>query len=173
MVAGGRAEPSRRRAQAFALTRGELVSATSALLLLIVMFAFRWYAVDGVPARASSPDTVVSAENAWEGLTVVRWLMLVTIVVALAAVAIHTRGPTRAAVARLRLALLALATLTAAVVSFRVLIDPPSPDRVVDQKLGAVIGVIAALGIAFGAYECVREQRARLLGHASQLPVES
>lgn len=161
-----------RRPPAFALTRGELISALSAVALLVVMFAFRWYAVDGIPARASSPDRVVSAQNAWQGLTAVRWLMLVTILAAFAAVAIPMRGASRVAVAATRLALLALAALTAAALTFRVLIDLPSPDRVVDQKLGAVVGVIAALGIVFGAYESVREQRARLLNHAPGLPPE-
>ena len=152
------------------VTPGELISAISALLLLIVMFAVRWYAVDGVPARASSPDAVVSAQNAWEALTLLRWLMLVTIIAAFAVVAIHARRASRVVVAASRLALLALATLTAAGVIVRVLIDLPSPDRIVDQKVGAVIGVIASLGIAFGAYESVREQRARLVGYASRLP---
>jgi hypothetical protein len=164
MVSEGGAEPGSGRSPALALTHGELISAASAVLLLIAMFAFRWYAVDGIPARASSPETVVSAQNAWEGLPMVRWLMLVTVVVALAALAIHAWGPSRRAVAGVRLALLALATLTAAAVTFRVLIEPPSPGRIVDQKLGAVIAVGAALGIAYGAYESVREQRLRLLG---------
>jgi hypothetical protein len=44
----------------------------------------------------------------------------------------------------------------------RVLVDLPSPDRVVDQKLGALLGLIAGLGIAGGAWDAVREQRVRL-----------
>jgi hypothetical protein len=62
-------------------------------------------------------------------------------------------------VAALRFALLLIATLTAGLLVFRVLIVLPSPDRVVDQKLGAVLGLLASLGIAYGAYEAVREQR--------------
>ena len=145
------------------LTRGELISATCALALLVLMFASAWYGVDGIPGATSTSSAAAYAENAWHALSVVRWLMLLTVLVALGAVAIHARKPSRVTVAGVRLALLALSTLTAAAVIFRVLIVLPSSDRVVDQKLGGVLGLIAALGIAFGSYEAIREQRSRLL----------
>jgi len=37
----------------------------------------------------------------------------------------------------------------------------PAGTRVIDQKLGALLGLLCALGIAWGGYESVREQRAR------------
>ena len=145
------------------LTRGELISATSAVVLLIFMFAFAWYGVDGIPRRPGSQGGAAGAETAWQGLTGVRWLMLLTILLALTAVAMHAAHPERQVVAAFRLALLALSTLTAALLVIRVLIDLPASGRVVDQKLGAIVGVIAGLGIAYGAWESERDQRARLL----------
>jgi hypothetical protein len=152
-----------RSAPPIAVTHGELISAACAVALLVVMFASAWYGVDGIPGATSTSSAAAYAEDAWHGLSVLRWLMLLTVVAAFAAVAIHAGKPSRVTVARVRLALLALSTLTAAAVIFRVLIVMPSPDRVVDQKLGAVLGLIAALGVAFGSYEAIREQRARLL----------
>jgi hypothetical protein len=146
------------------LTRGELISAASALALLALMFGVAWYGVDRIPGAAATSSAAATSENAWDALALIRWLMLLTALVALGAVAVHARRPGRVTVARFRLALLALSTLTAVAVIFRVLLVLPSPDRVPDQKLGAVLGTIAALGIAFGAYEAVREQRARLFG---------
>ena len=152
-----------RSAPPIAVTRGELIGAASAVALLVLMFASAWYGVDGIPGATSTSSAAAYAEDAWHGLSVIRWLMLLTVLVAFGAVAIHARKPSRVTVARVRLALLALSTLTAAAVIFRVLIVMPSSDRVVDQKLGAVLGLIAALGIAFGSYEAIREQRSRLL----------
>jgi glucan phosphoethanolaminetransferase (alkaline phosphatase superfamily) len=149
-------------------TRGELISALSALILLVLMFATAWYGVDGIPGAKSTSSAAAGAVNAWHGLTVIRWLLLATVLLAFAAVAIHARRPSRVAVARVRLALLALSMVTAGAVVFRVLIELPSSDRVVDQKLGGVLGMIAALGIVYGAYEAVREQRARLFELASR-----
>jgi hypothetical protein len=151
-----------RPAAAIAVTRGELIGAGCAVALLVLMFASAWYGVDGIPGATTTSSAAAYAEDAWHGLSVLRWLMLLTILAAFGAVAIHTGKPSRVTIARVRLALLALSTLTAAAVIFRVLIVMPSPDRVVDQKLGAVLGLIAALGIAFGSYEAIREQRVRL-----------
>ena len=45
---------------------------------------------------------------------------------------------------------------------YRVLIVLPAGTRVIDQKLGAFLGLLCALGIAWGGYEAIREQRARV-----------
>lgn len=156
--------------EASRLTLGELIGAISAALLLVLMLAFAWFGVAGIPGRPRSQGGVAGTETGWQALSDLRWLMLLTVIVAFAAVAVHALRPARQTVAAIRLALLALATVTSALVIVRVLIDLPSPDRVVDQKLGGVLGVLAALGIAYGAFGAVREQRARLLG-LSRLPV--
>jgi hypothetical protein len=148
------------------VTRGELLSAFSAVVLCVMMFASAWYGVDGIPSRARSPSAVVTSANAWDALSALRWLLLLTIAVALAAVAVHAGHPSREAVARIRLALLALGTLSAGALIVRVLIVLPSPNTVVDQKLGAVLGVVAGLGIAVGAYQAVGEQRAQRIALA-------
>jgi hypothetical protein len=144
------------------LTRGELISAGSALLLLVLLFAVAWYGVDGIPGRPGSRGGGAGSETGWQGLSGFRWLILLTVLLAFAVLAVHAARPGRQTVAGLRLALLVLAWATAGAVIVRVLIALPSPDRVVDQKLGALCGVVAALGIAYGASDTVREQRSRL-----------
>jgi hypothetical protein len=143
------------------LTQGELISAASGLLLVVLMLAVAWYGVDGIPGRLRHRSGT-GTETGWQALTAVRWLILATVLVAFAALALHARSPTRQAVAGVRLGLLLLSAATAVALVIRVLIDLPSPDRVVDQKLGAVLGMLAGLGITYGAGEAIREQRARL-----------
>jgi hypothetical protein len=150
-------------APASRLNHGDLVAAAGAGLLVVLMFSVEWYGVAGIPGRSSSRAGLVSAEDAWHSLSVIRWLMMLTVLVALASSAIHVRPMQRPVVAGARLAVLMLGTLTFAAVAWRVLIAFPTPDRVLDQKLGAFLGVISALGIALGGYEAVREQRTRLL----------
>lgn len=127
-----------------------------------MMFALAWYGIDGIPGRPGSRNGAAGPENAWQGLVALRWLMLATILTALAAVALHAARPGRQVVAAIRLLLLGLSMLTAALLIVRVLIDLPSSERVVDQKLGAVLGLFAALGMTYGAFDAVREQRSRL-----------
>lgn len=141
------------------LTRGELVSAVSALVLLATMFLVEWYGVDGVPGRATS-RSLATAKNAWQVLTVTRWLMLATVAVALGSVLVHLTQRSHGAKTSTGLLVCVMGTLTAALLTYRVLINLPSPAAVVDQKLGAFIGVLSAFGIACGGYEAVREERA-------------
>ncbi len=137
--------------------RGELVSAAGAAVLLGLMFLTEWYGVDGIPGRSQ----VSSAENAWHGLTVVRWLMLATILVALGSLLIHATQRDHGAQTETGGVIAVLGTLTAAVLTWRVLIVLPSPAAVVDQKLGAYLGVLSAYAIALGGYDSIRAAAAR------------
>jgi hypothetical protein len=152
-----------RRAQ-----RGELISAAGALALLVFMFAFEWFGVDGVPGRSQ----ISTAENAWHGLTVTRWLMLLTIFVTLGSLIIHATQRDHGAITDTSAAIAILGSLTAGVLVYRVLINPPSPATIVDQKLGAYLGVLSAIAIAIGGFDMrktgaqatVRSPRRRLAG---------
>jgi hypothetical protein len=145
-----------------ALTHGEVIAGVSALLLLILMFATKWYAVAGVPGTSAHAQAVTT-QNAWTALTVVRWLMLLAILAAATALLVHLVHISRSAVALIRLSVALLGSLAAALLTYRVLIDLPSPPDVVDQKLGAVLGLVCAYGIAVGGFESIREQRARAM----------
>ena len=145
---------------ALRLHSGELLSAASALVLLLVMFLVEWYGVDRIPSRGSPASGTIGAENAWNALTLVRWVMLLTIIVAIGAIALRwTRHADRAEAVAPR-AVTVLGVLTSVLLVYRVLIALPSGE-IVDQKLGALIGVVAAFGIALGGFESVRQQRSR------------
>ncbi len=141
---------------------GALVSATSALALLVVMFATEWYGVAGVPDPSAVRPAVSTAENAWHGLTVTRWVLLATIVASVGAVVLHASQRQHGNKTDTSLVVAALGGLSAILLVYRVLIVLPAPTRVVDQKLGAFLGLLCALGIAWGGYEAIREQRARV-----------
>ena len=110
------------------------------------------------------------AANAWHALTIVRWLMLVTIIVAVGTVLLHGSQRSHGTKTNTGPLVAVLGSITAAVVIYRVLIDLPSAGSVVDQKFGAIIGVLAAIGIALGGYESMLEERerAKRAGHGSR-----
>jgi hypothetical protein len=156
----------------FRLRQGALITAGSALVLLIVMFATKWYGVDEIPGRVATRTQVTHAANAWHALSIVRWLMLATIIVAVGSVLLHGSQRSHGSKTNTGALVAVLGTITAAVVIYRVLIHLPSPGSVVDQKLGAIIGVIAAVGIALGGYESMLEERERAKRgpHSSRAP---
>ncbi len=139
--------------------RGELTSAVCALGLLVLMFATKWYGVAGVPDPSAARPAISTSENAWNGLEIVRWVMLVTIVAALGSVVLHASQRGHGTRTDTSLVLVTLGSITSLLLVYRVLIVLPQASKVIDQKLGAFLGLLCALGIAIGGFEAVSEQR--------------
>ncbi len=138
---------------------GELISAVSALVLLVAMFALKWFGLVVTPGPHAARSATPSAENAWHGLLVVRWVMALTIFVALGSVVLHATQRSHGARTDTSVAIAMLGSLTTVLLIYRVLINLPSPRSVVDEKLGAYLGLLAAVGVAIGGYESIREKR--------------
>jgi hypothetical protein len=146
--------------------KGELISAGAALLLVIVMFAFKWYGMDGIPGRSALYRTV----NAWHSLSIVRWLMLATVLAALLTPLAHAlRGWARHGLDA-GLAVTLLAAITAVLLVYRVMIALPSARAMLDQKLGAYLGLLATVAIALASYDGFRVARGRREGAGIQRP---
>ncbi len=140
---------------------GELISAASALLLLVIMFGLKWYGVAGVPDPSYARPAVSGAEDGWNGLPGVRWVLLATILVAVGSVVLHASQRTHGTKTDTSRVVTVLGTITSLLLVYRVLIALPGGGSVIDQKLGAVLGLACGLGIAWGGYESIREQRRR------------
>jgi hypothetical protein len=61
--------------------------------------------------------------------------------------------------AAMTLVVAGLGAACGALLFFRVLVSPPAPHAVVDVKLGGVLGLLSALGIALGGFEALRWER--------------
>jgi hypothetical protein len=140
---------------------GELLSAVSALLLLVSLFTVKWYGVAGVPDPSYARPAVSSAVDGWNALTGTRWVLLVTIVVAVGSVVLHISQLQHGVQTDTSRVVTGLGALSVVLLVYRVLIALPSPEKVVDQKLGAFIGLACALGVLWGGWESVTDQRAR------------
>jgi hypothetical protein len=143
---------------------GELVSAGAAVLLATIMFVFAWYGLAGIPGRLAPSGT----ENAWHALTVIRWLMLLTIVAALGTPFVHASQRAYRPESDPSAAVALLGSVTSVLLAFRVLVEPPTPAAVLDQKLGAYLGLLSSVAIAIGAYESFAARR--ILAAAARRP---
>jgi hypothetical protein len=135
------------------LRRGEFATAAWALALLVVMFAAKWFGVDNIPGKA---PTTVSAVDAWNGLSALRWLMLATILLVLGSVALHLSQGGHGSQTDTSLAVAVAATFVAVGLIYRVLIALPQAQAIVDQKLGALVGLVCALAMAASAWQARR-----------------
>jgi hypothetical protein len=132
-----------------------VIAAVASLTLLVLMFATAWFGVSGIPGRSE----VVATENAWHAMAILRWLMLLTIIVSVGSLFLHASQRTHGAESDTSLAVTVLGTATAVLLAYRVLIDLPSPKSVVDQKLGAYLGLLSAIAIAIGGYDALLAAR--------------
>ena len=135
------------------LRRGEFATAVWAIALLVVMFAVKWYGVDNLPGR-NRPQ--VSALDAWNGLSVVRWVMLATILLAIGSVALHLSQGDHGTQTDTSRPLAWASTLVAVLLIYRVLIALPDANAVVDQKLGALVGLGCAVAMTACAWQARR-----------------
>lgn len=135
--------PSRLRA-------GEWIAGAGALLMIVSVFALSWYK----PKHRTAGSTAAPL-NGWQGLTHLRWLVLVAIVGALALVWLQAsrRGPALPVTCSLFAMLLGGVTVLALL--FRVIVDPPGGLSV---SPGAYVGLLAAVVITYGSYKSMRTE---------------
>jgi FtsH-binding integral membrane protein len=123
------------------LRRGELLAGTGAVLLLVFLLAGKWYG-HGDHARTG-----------WEALTVLRWLLVVTIAAALALVVAQIARRSPAIPVTLSLVVTVLGPICVLALIYRVLIDAPAHEQV-----GAFLGLLSAIGLAYGGFLSLREE---------------
>jgi hypothetical protein len=138
------------------LRSGELIAGASGAALVIFLFALHWYGVSGpfAPTLAKGLHARTSWTG-WQGLTYVRWLLLVT---ALGAVALaYFQAVERAPAIPVTLSVIVtvLGGLSTLALIARVI---DTPGNGLDQRVGVYLGLVAAIGIAYGGFRSLREE---------------
>lgn len=140
------------------LRPGERIAAGAALALAVCMFLLPWYGLSGRLELELSNHGLPTSVDGWNGLTINRWLMLITIVVVLALFVAQglSRGP--ALPASLSVLATLLGIITSLVLIDRVLIDTPFTSPLVETKYGAYLGLLSAFVLTYGAVRSLREE---------------
>jgi uncharacterized membrane protein YhaH (DUF805 family) len=144
------------------LSTGEKIAGASAVLLFIFMF-FNWFNVD---VSASTGGFAVSASeggSAWQAFSVIDLILLLTVVVVVAVVVIRLSDALVEPPVSLNAVAAVMGGLSVLLILYRI-IDPPDagsfPGVSVDVSptIGAFLGLIAAVGIAYGSYRAMQEE---------------
>jgi hypothetical protein len=146
------------------LRLGERIAGVGAVLLFIDEF-LNWYSVDvgsfakklGVPNSAFGG--VSTTASAWKAFDWVDLLMLLTILVVLAWVALAATQRTVALPVTASTIAAALCAVTTLVVFYRIL-NQPGPNKYVNVEYGAYLGLLILLGMTYGAYAAMRDEGA-------------
>jgi hypothetical protein len=157
------------------LRRSDRIIGIGAIALFIFLFFFKWYGYSGNAPSISGVNISSSYSiNGWHTFTVSRWIWLITIIVALAAVAISAgvlelKSPVQRGV--LVAGLGALSTLT---ILYRIIHHPTanasfgSFHASVGIKIGIWLGLIAAAALTYGGYLAMRDEGTSLSDVRSQ-----
>jgi hypothetical protein len=140
------------------LRRGELIAGGGAVVLLGSLFLLPWYGVTPLLAPTASSLGRATSFTGWDGLSHLRWLVLLTGVLALALVWFQGANKAPAVPVSLSVILTAVALLDALALVYRVLINVPGANSHVDQKAGAFVGLVAAIAIFYCGYRSMREE---------------
>jgi hypothetical protein len=140
------------------LRAGELIAGASAVALLVFLFVPEWYALKGNFARTATILHARTSWNGWWGLSGARYLVLVTIAVALALVYFQATERSPAVPVTLSVIVTVLGVASVIAVLYRVLAGPPSGGSLVAQQAGAYLGLVASVGIAYGGFASMREE---------------
>jgi hypothetical protein len=148
-------------ASARVVGKGQIVAALSGFLLLLAMFGLQWF---GLTVRLGGP-TLEASRNAWDSIGLTRNILLITGLFPMGLVlarVISTR-------ASLPVALSAIATalgiVSALLIVLRI-ISPPdfgiahslgALDKT--RKVGSFIGLLAAVGVAYGGRLSMQDGR--------------
>ncbi len=135
------------------IRRGELIAAASAIALLLVMLLFNWY---GVEHRGFSVGAHHGrGGDAFESFSFIDLFLLGTAVFAIVVAALSANDPRANTPVALSAITTLLGGLSVLLILFRIIDTPHGLDR----RLGVWLGLIAALGIVYGGWRAIQEQK--------------
>lgn len=155
------------------LRRGEWVAGIGGVLLLVFVFALPWYEVRAPYRVTNTLAGGNTSPNGWTALSHVRWLLLIA---ALAALALAWLQATRRAPAlpvSFSVIVTVLALIAVLVLVYRVLINEPGADSIVDQRPGAYLGLASGIAILYGGFASMRQEGIEERDGPGEIPVAS
>jgi hypothetical protein len=138
------------------LRPGEIIAAAGGVALLVVMF-LDWYAAGGTTEVQGQTLELSLGVNAWQafGLTDLILAVCALLAIGLALVTASRRSPALPVAASVVTS--SLAILASLLVLYRI-VNQPGPNDFVEVELGALLGLLAVLTIAAGAWHSMRDE---------------
>lgn len=140
------------------LGRGERIAAVSGALLFVFMF-FKWF---GVSLDTGLGSFGGGSVNAWDSLDVIRFVLLITVLVAVGSALLKAAGNEISTPMPISTIITLLGGLSVLLILYR-LIDPPGGGVDIEgveitRQIGIFLGLIAAAGVTYGGYTAMEEE---------------
>lgn len=146
------------------LSSGEKVAGVSAVLLFIFMF-FDWFTVEVSGGSGVFTATATGGGSAWDALEFIPIVLVVAILAALAVVGLRLTDSTYEPPISANAVVSVLGGLSVLLILYRIVDTPgagsyPGLSIDVSPAIGIFLGLLAAIGIAYGGYRAMQEEGA-------------
>ena len=155
------------------LSTGEKIAGASGIALILIMFIFDWYGVK--VAGQSVPN---SGANAWQAFGFIDIILFVTALAALALVWVSASQREVNMPVALSAAVAGLGVLSVILVLYRIIDTPGDVSAAsvllnqsvdVTRKIGVWLGLLAAIGVAYGGWRAMQEEGTSFGAQADRL----
>jgi hypothetical protein len=146
------------------LSTGEKIAGVSAILLFIFMF-LDWFSVEVSGAGGAFTSGAVAGGSAWNALEFIPVILVITILAALGVAALRLTDSNFEPPISANAVVSGLGVISVLLILFRI-IDTPGGGSVpglsvdVSPAVGIFLGLLAAVGIAYGGYRAMQEEGA-------------
>ncbi|HTX32648.1 MAG TPA: hypothetical protein VMD09_14795 [Solirubrobacteraceae bacterium] len=153
------------RLRALRLRWPEWLIGAGGVVLLAAMLMLPWYTLT-LSSHPPGPIFLVSKQvDGWNGLATSHWLLLLTVIVALAATILQAQRRAPALPVTFAVFAALLGGLSTIWLVVRVLIDPPG-----GRGIGGWIGLLGAAAISYGGYASVRMEGIARVDAPTEIP---
>jgi hypothetical protein len=145
------------------LTQGEKIAGVSGIALLLIMFIFKWFGLEVSGNAGGFEFSVGGSENAWGSYGFIDIVLFITVVAAVG-LALISASQTEVGLPVAASAVVAGLGILSVVLIIISIISPPdfgaSDVNGIDhtRKIGVWLGLIAAIGVAYGGWRAMQEE---------------
>lgn len=146
------------------LTQGEKIAGASGIALILIMFIFDWFGLEVSGSAGAFEFSTEGSENAWGSYGFIDIVLFITVAAAIG-LALVSASQTEVGLPVAASAIVAgLGILSVVLIIFSILSPPDFGVDIegtgVDQtrKIGVWLGLIAAIGVAYGGWRAMQEE---------------
>ena len=158
------------------LTQGEKIAGASGIALILIMFIFKWFGLEVSGSAEAFEFSAEGSRNAWGSFGFIDIVLFITVAAAIG-LALISASQTEVGLPVAASAVVAgLGILSVVLIIFSI-ISPPDfgadlSGTGVDQtrKIGVWLGLIAAIGVAYGGWRAMQEEGTSFGERGGSLP---